>query len=455
MEELVQRQHRFFNSAKTADIPFRKQQLTKLKGILKSHEEEVFEALYQDFQKPVFETYTTELFILYQEIDHLIAHVGRWAKTKKVKNSLINFPSKNYVKPQPYGVTLVISPWNYPLQLALNPALGAIAAGNTVIIKPSEHSPNTSKLLVELINDNFDHGFFHVVEGDAQTTQTLLSEPLDYIFFTGSTHVGKIIMKSAAEQLTPLTLELGGKSPAIVDHSADLPLAAKRIAWGKFINAGQTCVSPDFVYAHRSLHEKLCQLIKNEIQAFYGADPSQSSDFARIINDKHFKRLTDLIEPDKVFYGGDTDADSRYIEPTIMTDISWDDAVMQEEIFGPILPVLSFNSTNEVISVLQTKPKPLAIYLFSTNQQNQDMVMENLQFGGGCINDTVAHLGNTNLPFGGIGNSGFGMYHGKTSFDTFSHSKSIMKKSNWLDIPLRYPPYDGKLKWLKKLTKFL
>lgn len=455
MEELVQRQHRFFNSAKTADIPFRKQQLTKLKGILKSHEEEIFEALYQDFQKPVFETYTTELFILYQEIDHLIAHVGRWAKTKKVKNSLINFPSKNYVKPQPYGVTLVISPWNYPLQLALNPALGAIAAGNTVIIKPSEHSPNTSKLLVELINDNFDHGFLHVVEGDAQTTQGLLSEPLDYIFFTGSTHVGKIIMKSAAEQLTPLTLELGGKSPAIVDHSADLPLAAKRIAWGKFINAGQTCVSPDFVYAHRSIHEKLCQLIKNEIQAFYGADPSQSSDFAQIINDKHFKRLTDLIEPDKVFCGGDTDADSRYIEPTIMTDISWDDAVMQEEIFGPILPVLSFNSTNEVISALQTKSKPLALYLFSTNQQNQDMVMGNLQFGGGCINDTVAHLGNTNLPFGGIGNSGFGMYHGKTSFDTFSHSKSIMKKSNWLDIPLRYPPYDGKLKWLKKLTNFL
>ncbi len=455
MEELIQQQHQFFNSGKTSEIPFRKKQLKKLKSLLKSHEEQIFEALDQDFQKPAFETYSTELFILYQEIDHLLSNIDHWAKSKKVKNSLINFPSKNYIKPQPYGVTLVIAPWNYPLHLAINPALGAIAAGNTVIIKPSEHSPHASDILAQLINNHFDPGFLRVVKGEAETTQALLAEPLDYIFFTGSTHVGRIIMKEAAKQLTPLTLELGGKSPTIVDTTADLSLAAKRIAWGKFINAGQTCVSPDFVYAHNSVFTEFCQLIKQEIHTFYGDDPNQSNDFARIINNKHFQRLTKLIVPGKVFYGGDTDSRSRYISPTIMTDISWDDPVMKEEIFGPILPILPFENIDEVISILQTKSKPLALYLFSTDKSNQEKVIDNLQFGGGCINDTVAHLGNLNLPFGGIGNSGFGMYHGKTSFDTFTHKKSIMKKSNWLDISFRYPPYDGKLKWLKKLSEYL
>ena len=455
MEQIVKTQQQFFNSGKTLDTSFRKEQLHKLKNILKEHEDEIYEALDKDFRKPPFESHATELFVLYQEIDHLIANIDRWAKNTKVKGSLINFPSKSYIKPQPYGVVLVIAPWNYPVQLALNPALGAIAAGNTTILKPSEHAPNTSGLLTSLVNNNFDPGFLHVVEGDAQTTQSLLAEPLDYIFFTGSTHVGKIIMKSAAEQLTPLTLELGGKSPAIVDQSADLSLAAKRIAWGKFINAGQTCVSPDYVYVHTSMHTQLCRLIQKEIHSFYGDDPSQSNDFARIINDKHFNRLANLITPGKVFHGGNTDSETRYIEPTILTGITWDDAVMQEEIFGPILPILPFDDLDKVISTLQNKSNPLALYLFSTNDKNQQKVIRDLQFGGGCINDTVAHLGNSELPFGGIGNSGFGQYHGKTSFDTFTHPKSIMKKSNWLDIPLRYPPYKGKLKWLKKLTKFI
>lgn len=455
MEHVVKTQQQFFNAGKTLDISFRKNQLQKLKSILKDHEHEIYKVLKEDFRKPPFESHATELFLLYQEIDHLLANIDRWARTKKVKSSLTNFPSKSYVKPQPYGVTLVIAPWNYPVQLALNPTLGALGAGNTVIIKPSEIAPHTSGLLAELINSNFDPAFLHVVEGDAETTQSLLSQPLDYIFFTGGTHVGKIIMKSAAEQLTPLTLELGGKSPAIVDQSADLPLAAKRITWGKFINAGQTCLSPDYVYVHTSLHTQLCHLIKKEIRSFYGDDPSQSDDYARIINDKHFNRLATLIEPENVFYGGNTDPDSRYIEPTIMTGITWNDAAMQEEIFGPILPVLPFDYLDKTISTLQNKTKPLALYLFSTNNSNQDKVMRNLQFGGGCINDTIAHLGNIDLPFGGIGNSGFGVYRGKTSFDTFTHPKSIMKKSNWLDNPLRYPPYDGKLKWLKKLTKFL
>lgn len=455
MEQVVKEQQQFFNSGKTLEISFRKQQLQKLKDILKEHEDEIYEALNEDFRKPPFESHATELFVLYQEIDHLLSNIDRWAKTKKVKSSLINFPSKSYIKPQPYGIVLVIAPWNYPIQLALNPVLGAISAGNTVILKPSENAPHTSRLLAKLINANFDPGFFRAVEGDAETTQSLLSEPLDYIFFTGSTHVGKIIMKSAAEQLTPLTLELGGKSPAIVDQSADLPLAAKRITWGKFINAGQTCVSPDYVYVHTSKRTELCRLIQKEIRSFYGDNPSQSDDFARIINNKHFDRLANLITPEKVFHGGNTDPDTHYIEPTVMTEITWDDPVMQEEIFGPILPILPFDDLDEIISTLQNKSKPLALYLFSTNNKNQKKVIRNLQFGGGCINDTVAHLGNTELPFGGIGNSGFGLYHGKTSFDTFTHPKSIMKKSNWLDIPMRYPPYKGKLKWLKKLTKFL
>ncbi|WP_445664224.1 aldehyde dehydrogenase [Fodinibius sp. AD559] len=455
MEPVVKKQQQFFNTGKTLDISFRKKQLRKLKNILKDNEAKIYEALDKDFRKPMFESYATELLVLYQEIDHLLTNIDRWAKTKKVKSSIINFPSKSYIKPQPYGVVLVIAPWNYPVQLALNPALGAIAAGNTVILKPSEHAPHTSGLLAKLINNNFDPGFLRVVEGDAETTQSLLSEPLGYIFFTGSTHVGKIIMQSAANQLTPLTLELGGKSPAIIDQSANLTLAAKRIAWGKFINAGQTCVSPDYVYVHTSVHTQLCRLIQQEIRSFYGDDPSQSDDYARIINDKHFNRLTNIIEPENVFHGGNTDPNTRYIEPTIMTQVTWDDAVMQEEIFGPILPILSFDDLDKIIATLQNKSKPLALYLFSTNNKNQKKVTRNLQFGGGCINDTVAHLGNIELPFGGIGNSGFGTYHGKTSFNTFTHPKSIMKKSNWLDISLRYPPYDGKLKWLKKLTKFL
>ncbi|MEL7833014.1 aldehyde dehydrogenase [Fodinibius sp. Rm-B-1B1-1] len=455
MKNIVQRQRQFFKDAKTLKVKFRKAQLRKLKATLNKYEGEIIEALKHDFEKPAFETFSTEIMVLDQEIDHILANINNWSSTQRAKSARINFPSKSYIKPQPYGVTLVIGPWNYPVQLTLNPALGAIAAGNTVIIKPSEIAPHTSALLTKIINSNFNPGFLHVVEGDADTTQALLSQPLDYIFFTGSTHVGKIIMKAAAEQLTPLTLELGGKSPTIVDETADLELAAKRIAWGKFINAGQTCVSPDFVYVQNSLHDKFCNLLKEHIRNFFGDNAAQSDDFARIISDKHFHRLANLIDPSNVFYGGSTNPDTRYIEPTVLTNISWDDPIMQEEIFGPILPILRFNELNHIIETLQSKSHPLALYLFSTNKLNQKKVMHRLRFGGGCINDTVAHLGNPKLPFGGMGNSGFGSYHGKASFDTFSHPKSIMKKSNWLDIPLRYPPYEGKLNWLKKLKKFL
>lgn len=455
MNQVVSTQQQFFEGGQARNISFRKQQLRKLKSVLKEYEQSLFETLHADFKKPSFETYETELFVVYREIDHLLSNISKWARPKKVSGSLINFPSSSYIHPQPYGVSLVIGAWNYPLHLAINPALGSIAAGNCTIIKPSEITSHTSHLLAEIINDTFDPGFLTVVEGGAKTTQSLLAQPLDYIFFTGNPRVGKIVMKAAAEQLTPVTLELGGKSPAVVDRSAHLRLAAKRIAWGKFINAGQTCVSPDYVYVHKEIRDRFCGLLKNAIQSFYGDNPLKSPDYARIINRKHFDRLKSLIKKYHIYYGGNTNREERYIQPTILTNISWSHPVMQEEIFGPILPVLTFSDIDEVIQAVNARHTPLSLYLFSTDKDHQQRIINEIQFGGGCINDTVAHLGNLELPFGGIGNSGFGNYHGKTSFEAFSHQKSIMKKSNWLDIPLRYPPYNDNLKWLKKLTPFL
>lgn len=455
MDKIISQQHRYFESGQSRGVSFRKEELRKLKKILENNEEAFFDALKSDFKKPIFETYGTELLILYQEIDYLLAHLSDWAKPQKVRGAAFNFPSRNYIYPQPYGVTLIIGAWNYPLHLSMLPALGSIAAGNCTIIKPPEIAENTSSLLAQLINKNFDPGYLTVVEGDADTTQDILDQPLDYIFFTGSQRVGKIIMKAAAEQLTPVTLELGGKSPVIIDQTADLSTAARRIAWGKFMNAGQTCVSPDYVYVEASILDKFCTLIQSNIESFYGDDPSQSPDYARIINTKHFERLQNLLDPQKTLYGGQTIGEDKYIAPTIMTGINWDDAVMKEEIFGPILPVLSFKKLENVIVSIKARHKPLALYLFSTNKQIQQRIIDEIPFGGGCINDTVAHLANPELPFGGIGHSGFGSYHGKKGFDTFTHQKSVMKRSNWLDIPLRYPPYSGNLKWLKRLKKFL
>jgi len=455
METVVNTQQNFFSRGKSRDIDFRKAQLRKIKSILQDNEQRIFDALYQDFKKPAFETYETELFIIYQEIDHLLSNLSDWAEPKRVAGSTINFPSKNYIYRQPYGVALVIGAWNYPLQLTINPALGSIAAGNSTIIKPSELATNSASLIAELINNNFDSGYLKAVEGDAETTQALLNQPLDYIFFTGSSRVGKIIMKKAAEQLTPITLELGGKSPAIVDSTTDLSMAAKRICWGKFINVGQTCVSPDYVYIHESLQDEFCGKLKKWILSFYGENPQDSPDYGRIINRRHYERLTDLIPPQKVWYGGHTDPDDLYIAPTILTDIDWDKKIMQEEIFGPILPLLTYSSLQEVISKVNNYQKPLALYMFSQDKSAQENIINSISFGGGCINDTVAHLTNLELPFGGVGNSGFGTYHGKASFNLFSHPKSIMKKTTWPDIPLRYPPYKGKMKWLRKLSKFL
>ena len=455
MVNVVRKQHTFFDEGHTSDISFRKEQLRKLKNLLQDHESAIYRALHADFGKSVFETYATELFVTYREIDHILSNLEEWAQVKKVSGSAINFPSTNYIYPKPYGVSLVIGAWNYPLHLVLSPAAGSMAAGNCTILKPSEISGHTSSLLADLINEAFPTGYLTVVEGDAETTQSLLRQPLDYIFFTGSSRVGKLVMKAAAEQLTPLTLELGGKSPAIVDDTANLQNAAKRISWGKFINAGQTCVSPDYVYIHESKEDEFLNLLRDTISSFYGARPSESPDYARIVNRRHFDRLSALIDERKVAIGGHTIAEERYIAPTVMTGVSWDDQVMQEEIFGPILPVLTFSDLGEVIAEVKDHPKPLSLYIFSEDKDVQQRVINEIPFGGGCINDTVAHLGNPELPFGGIGSSGFGNYHGKASFDLFTHLKSIMKKAVWPDVPLRYPPYQNNLKWLKRISKLI
>jgi aldehyde dehydrogenase (NAD+) len=455
MQNVVNTQKDFFDRGQSRDISFRKEQLRKLKSILQDNEKKIYKALHADFNKPAFETYGTELLVTYKEIAHILSNLSSWAKPKKVSSSMLNFPSKSRIHHHPYGVVLVIGAWNYPVHLTIYPALGSMAAGNCTILKPSELAPHTSSLMAELINQNFDPGYLHVVEGGANETQSLLSHSPDYIFFTGSSRVEKIIMKSAAENLTPVTLELGGKSPAIVDDTVDLPLAAKRITWGKFINAGQTCVSPDYVYVHEHLKDEFCALVKENILEFYGDDPRKSEDYARILNRKHFERLNGLINPNKVLFGGDMNDDDLYIGPTVLAEISWEDPVMQEEIFGPILPVLTFGNMDQVISAIKSRPKPLALYIFSSDRDTQQRIIDEIPFGGGCINDTVTHLANLELPFGGIGQSGFGNYHGKASFDLFSYPKSIMKKSTWLDIPIRYPPYDGKMKWLKRIAKFI
>lgn len=455
MKELIHKQRQFFEEGKSRNISFRQTQLLKLKSVLQDHEESFFEALHADFKKPAFETFGTELLLVYREIDHLLSNLSDWAKPKKVSRSLINFPSRSYVQPQPYGVSLVIGAWNYPLQLVLNPALGSMAAGNCTMLKPSEIAPHTSELLAQLINNTFEPGYLRAVQGDAEVTQSLLAQPLDYVFFTGSKRVGKTVMKAAAEQLTPLTLELGGKSPAIIDSTADLSTASQRITWGKFINAGQTCISPDYVYIHQTKKAEFIDLVKKNIRQFYGENPRQSDDYARIINRKHFERLQELLDSDKIVIGGNSNSGDLYIEPTVLSDVSWEHETMQEEIFGPILPVLTFEDIGEVICKVNEKPSPLALYIFTTNSNTEQRVIKQVQFGGGCVNDTMSHFGNLDLPFGGIGQSGFGSYHGKASFDTFSQQKSITKKATWLDIPLRYPPYKGKFKWLKKLQDFL
>ncbi|WP_157037636.1 aldehyde dehydrogenase [Ornithinibacillus californiensis] len=453
MSELVEKQREFFFSERTFDYRFRIDQLRLLRNMLEKYEKKIYQALKQDLNKSTFDSFTTELGFLYNEIKHTEKHLKEWMQDDLVDAPITHKGTKNYIRKEPYGVTLVISPWNYPLQLALAPAIGAIAAGNTVVIKPSEYSPSTSSLLAKMIGETFDSNFITVVQGSKEVSEALLNQRFDYIFFTGSTAVGKIIMRKASEHLTPVTLELGGKSPAIINKDANLSITAKRIIWGKYTNAGQTCVAPDYLYVHHKIKDKLLKEMKKQIKSIFSTNALDNEDFVRIINENHFNRLVAYLSNGTVAYGGKVDRNQLKIEPTLLDDVSWEEPVMQDEIFGPILPILTFEHLEEVISDLKPREKPLALYYFGEKEKDQEKVMNSLSFGGGCINDTLYHLANPNLPFGGVGSSGMGSYHGKHSFDTFSHHKSILQQTTKFDLPFRYPGGKLTLSLIKRLMK--
>lgn len=430
-------------------VPVRRKRLADLKRMILEQEAAINQALKADLNKSEFETYATEVGFILEEISFILKRLNGWVKEKKVPTPMSMFPGKSFIHPEPYGVVLIVAPWNYPFQLAVAPILGAVAAGNRFVLKPSEIASKTADILEKIIHSVFPEDEARVVKGALPETQELLAQKWDYLFFTGSTQVGKIMMKAAAEHLTPVTLELGGKSPCLIEESANLDLAAKRCAWGKFVNAGQTCVAPDYVLVPSKLQDAFVERLKYHIQQFYGEQPEHSSDYARIINGRHFDRLANLLVNEKVVVGGKINAEKKFISPTVMKNVSWSDKVMEEEIFGPILPVLTYETLEEAIASINDQPKPLAFYVFSENSEKAQKIVQRVPFGGGCINDTVIHLANPNLPFGGVGSSGQGSYHGKRSFDTFTHYKAVYKQGTSLDVPVRYPPYEGKMKILK------
>lgn len=437
------------------NIESRKQALKRLLEQVILHENEVIKALYNDFKKPGFESVVTETAYIISDLKETISKIHRLARPKKVRPALLNFPSSDYIYSEPYGHVLIIAPWNYPFQLALCPLIAAVSAGNRVTLKPSELTPETSAVIAKIVSASFDKYHVSVEEGGVETSNELLAKRWDYIFFTGSVPVGKIVAKAAAGHLTPVTLELGGKSPCIVDKSANIALAAKRVVWGKFINAGQTCIAPDYILAHHSIKPQLIEALKQEITRAYGADPKSSPDLARIISLKNWERLVGYINPERVVFGGTYDKDSLYIAPTLMDEPDLKSEVMQNEIFGPLLPVIAYQGEADLNRIISSYEKPLSLYVFTESDSFADFVIRNFSFGGGCVNDTVIHIANKNLPFGGVGHSGMGAYHGRSSFDTFSHKKSITKRATWLDIKLRYAPYKDKLKKIRGLLKWL
>lgn len=442
IHNVIEEQRKFAASGQTRDTHFRKQQLRKLKSIIKQNEPLLYQAIDADLKKSKSETYVSELAMIYHEIDKSIKNLNKWAKPKTVRTNLANLPGKSFIIPEPYGTTLIIAPWNYPYVLTLTPLVAALAAGNTCIIKPSELAQNTSAALTQIINQHFDPAYIHAVEGGSDLTQELLTYRFDKIFFTGSTAVGKIVAKAAAEYLTPVTLELGGKSPCLVFADADLKIAAQRIVWGKFLNAGQTCIAPDYLLVEKSIYPSFLEELRNQINKIVGPNPHASKDYARIINQKHVQRLQKLIDPQKVFSGGEIIEEEKYIAPTILKDVTFADAVMQEEIFGPILPVIPFTDLQPILQEIKMRPHPLALYVFGKNEALQKQILSEISFGGGCINDVLMHISNPFLPFGGVGESGMGNYHGEAGFKAFSHFKSILKKPFWFEPPIKYAPYN-------------
>lgn len=449
IQTIIEKQRNFFLEGKTLEYSFRLQQLKLLKQVIKAHEKEILEALKTDLNKAEFEGYATEVGFTYEELNHAINHLKSWMRPKTVWTPLTQFWAVSKIYPKPYGVTLIIAPWNYPFQLLFAPLIGAISSGCTAVLKSSELAPATSAIAKKLISKYFQPEYIALVEGGIETSQHLLQQKWDLIFFTGSTQVGRIVMQAAAQHLTPVVLELGGKSPCIVDETAHLEFAARRIVWGKLVNAGQTCVAPDYLLVHESVKQPLIQKIIENIKKSYGEDPSKSPDYPRIINEKHFIRLSNYLKDGNIIFGGQTDIQSRYIAPTLMDNVNPESPVMQDEIFGPILPILTYKHLQEAINFINSRPKPLALYLFTNSLENEKMVLKYTDSGGGCINDCLVHLAPQDLPFGGVGESGMGNYHGKASFDAFSHPRGVLKKTNLFDIPIRYAPYLDKIKLLK------
>ncbi|MGV3129463.1 aldehyde dehydrogenase [Staphylococcus sp. IVB6181] len=445
----------YYRTQITKDIKYRRKQLKSLKRAIIKYENQILAALHLDLGKNKVEAYATEIGMVLKSINTARKDIHKWAKTKQVNTPLYLFPSKSYIKKEPLGTVLIIGPFNYPVQLVFEPLIGAIAAGNTAIVKPSELTPNVASVISKIIEEAFESAYVTTVEGGVEETQSLLQHRFDYIFFTGSERVGRIVYEAASRHLTPVTLELGGKSPVIIDETANLKVASERVALGKFINAGQTCVAPDYVLIHESVQDEFIKALEGTINEFYGKEPDKSPDYGRIVNARHFDRLQALIDDnqDQIVIGGQTHAPSRYIAPTIIKDVHADNPTMQEEIFGPILPLLTYQTFDEAVEFIQARKRPLSLYLFSEDENNTDRVLNELSFGGGAINDTLMQLANPNLPFGGVGASGFGKYHGKYSFYTFTHEKSYIYKTTRLESGLVFPPYKGKFSYIKNLFK--
>ena len=451
IKQVLEEQKAFYRSGRTRDVNARLEMLKRLYKEMQNRQADISAALKKDLGKSEAESYMCEIGLTMSEISWLLKHTRRLSKEHRVRTPVTQYFSRSYQKPVPYGVALIMSPWNYPVLLSLDPLADAIAAGNTAVIKPSAYSPASSKILAEIISAVFPPGWVTVVTGGRAENTALLDQKWDRIFFTGSQNVGRLVMKKASENLTPVVLELGGKSPCIVDETAKIPLAAKRIVWGKFLNCGQTCVAPDYILCKPGIKDQLIAELKNQIRLQFGENPLKNEDYGKIINVKHFTRILDLIDKDKIVFGGKGDPATLKIEPTILDNVTWDDAVMQQEIFGPILPILTYNDMTELPDIVNHRPKPLALYIYSENKKNVKYITEYCQYGGGCVNDCIIHLATSSMPFGGVGESGMGAYHGKKGFESFSHYKSIVDKRTWFDMPMRYQPFKD---FYNKLVRF-
>jgi len=455
MGPIVQAQREFFRSGRTRDLEFRREQLKVLKRAMLANTSAILKALKQDMNKPAFEAYVAEVSEVINNIDMTLKRLSCWAKPRRAHTPAYLYLASSHIYPEPLGVALIIAPWNYPMELVFEPLVGAIAAGNCAVLKPSEIAPATAEVVARIVAENFDPAYITVVEGGPQETLALLAERFDYIFYTGGTAVGKVIMEAAARNVTPVTLELGGKSPCIVEADCDVEITARRITWGKFFNAGQTCIAPDYLLVNSRIKDDLLERIAGYIDRFYGPDPKLSPDFARIVSDKHFERISRLLGEGTVVIGGQTDAETRYIAPTVIDGVKAEDQIMQEEIFGPVLPVITYDDLSEAIEIACEREKPLSLYVFTKDKAKQKRVLAQTTSGGACVNDTMVHYSNPSLPFGGVGNSGFGRYHGKWTFETFSNMKAVVNRSFHFDIYLRYPPYRNTRKTLQRLIRLV